>query len=266
MLFTPFRVTHLPVSALLVPVAAAAAVAVAVADLVGLHFRDPMACFLDLAGAPGAALVFVGTSCHKPDHAHDIAVVAVVGDVFELEVVAVAAHIRSRHRIRRTAVPVPICPAGHNNHRSTGRSCPGHGRSRNIAGRIGCRTPHAVGIAAVVPVAIVLGGSVAVVAAGGSCRIAVAGMPCRRYRMCRPKTRCPRRGLREKWWIACDKRCTMNIQRAQPHVEDCTLRMCGPAPLVQIAAATDEAVPECWSCGRITCSRYLAGVIQIKER
>jgi hypothetical protein len=163
--------THLLVSALPVPAA----------DLVDLavpHYHDPMACSLGLVVAPVAALAFAGTSCRRLDLAHTVvAVVGVVGLelVVVVVVVAAAAHNRSCCRNHRTAAPAPICPAGHNTHHSTGRSCPGHGRSRNIAGHIVGHSPDAV--AAAVPVARVLDRSVAAVAVADSGRIVAADTP-----------------------------------------------------------------------------------------
>jgi hypothetical protein len=156
--------THLPVSILPVPAAD-------LIDLVVPHFRDLMACSLVLAVALVAAPVFAGTSCRRLALAH--IVVAVVG-VFGLGL-AVVVVVVVVARTHRTAAPAPICPAGHNTHHSTGRSCPGHGRSRNIAGHTADRSPRAV--VAAVPVASVLGRSIAAAAVADGGRIVAAGTP-----------------------------------------------------------------------------------------
>jgi len=162
---------------------------VAAAGLVGLHCRALMADPSGLGEAPVAALGVAGTSCRRPALAHvggvAVAGVVVLVVVVVVVVVVVAARIRSCRHSRRTAVPAPICPAGHSSHHSTRRSCPGHGRSRSTAGRIaghtGCRTRRVADTAAAVVVAGVPGHSAAAVAAAaGTGRSAVAGMPWRR--------------------------------------------------------------------------------------
>lgn len=136
------------------------------------HFRDPTACSLGLAVAPVVALVFAGTSGRRPALAHiAVAVVEVFGLGLAV-VVAVAARTHSCRYTHRTVAPPPICLAGHNTRHSTGRNCPGHSRSRNVAGHIGCRSPRAV--LAAVPVASVLGRNIAAVAVADR---VVAGTP-----------------------------------------------------------------------------------------
>lgn len=167
------KATHLLVSVL--PVAAA--------GLVGLRCRALTAGSSGLGEAPVAARGVAGASCHMPALAH-VGGVAVAGGVV-LVLAVVAARIHSCRHNRRTAVPAPICPAGHSSHHSTRRSCPGHGRSRSTAGRsvdhTGCRTRRVADTAdAAGPVAGVPGRSAAVVAAAGTGRSAVAGMPWRR--------------------------------------------------------------------------------------
>jgi hypothetical protein len=161
------RATHLLVSTLPVPAA----------DLVVPHFRDPMACSLGLAVAPVAGLASAGMSCRRLALAHTVAaVVGVFG--FELAlVVVVAARNRSCRCTHRTAASAPICPAGHNTRHSTGRNCPGHGRSRNIAGHTVGHGRHVVVVVAAAPVASVLGCSIAAVAVADSGRTVAADTP-----------------------------------------------------------------------------------------